>query len=306
MDRDVIAEKDVSVHFIKEAQRRGYLVFFYEPHQLAFKLNKPIAQASIVYVQNNMLCFGEEEELDLESLDILFIRQNPPFNMRYITSTYILEKLKNVVLINDPKSLRDCPEKLLPLSFPQFIPPTLITENIQLIRYFYQEYEDVILKPLYSYGGNDVIRFCKIMNIEVIASLMISKYNCPIVVQKFLPDIYSDKRIVLLDGKPIGAIKRKILSQYEIRTNLTLGSIPEATTLSDRDNEICSLVGKELLSRGLVFAGIDILNGYLLEINVTSPCGILQINQVYNVTLEKDCWDCFESKLKDRKFSLNN
>ncbi|UTO55615.1 glutathione synthase [Neoehrlichia mikurensis] len=297
MDRNIIVEKDLSVHFINEAQRRGYLIFFYEPYQLAFKCNEPVAQASIVSVKDNVLYFSKEEELDLKSLDILFIRQNPPFDMRYITTTYILEKLTNVVLINNPKSLRDCPEKLFPLSFPQFIPPTIITENIQLIKHFYQEYKDVILKPLYSYGGNDVIRICEVIDIEVVANLMISKYNCPIVIQKFLPNIHDDKRVVLLDGKPIGAIKRKVFSQDEIRTNLALGSVPEATTLSDRDYEICLSVGRELLSRGLVFAGIDILNGYLLEVNVTSPCGILQINQIYNVALEKECWDCFESKL---------
>ena len=305
MDRDVIVGRDVSVKFIQEAQNRGHTVFFYTPNQLAVKNNAQVARACLVTVEEDKLRFTDTQELLLENVDIIFIRQNPPFDMRYVTSTYILEKLKRPLLINNPKSLRNHPEKLLPLSFSEFIPDTLITEDHIMLQNFYQEHKDIILKPLYSYGGNDVVRIHSNVNIAVIVELMIEKYNCPIVVQKFISNITNDKRIILLDGEPIGVFKRKILFDNEIRTNLRVGSIPEIAVLSSRDLEICSAIKTKLLTEELVFAGIDILDGYLIEINVTSPCGILQVNELYGVSLEKRCWDCFEEKFYMKRNNVN-
>ena len=305
MDRDVIVGKDLSVKFIQEAQSRGHTVFFYTPDQLAVKNNIQIARACLVSVEREKLIFDSAQELLLENVDIIFIRQNPPFDMRYVTSTYILEKLKRPLLINNPTSLRNHPEKLLPLSFPEFIPDTLITEDRIMLQDFYQEHKDIVLKPLYSYGGNDVIRVHSSVNITVIVELMIEKYQCPIIAQKFISNIVNDKRIILLDGEPIGVFKRKVLCDAEIRTNLRIGSVPEIAVLSSQDLEICSAVKKKLLAEELVFAGIDILDGYLIEINVTSPCGILQVNELYGVSLEKKCWDHFEEKFYMKRNNIN-
>ncbi|CEI85042.1 Glutathione synthetase (GSH syntheta se) (Glutathione synthase) [Ehrlichia minasensis] len=296
MDRDVVVDKDVSVKFIQEAQARGHTVFFYSPDQLAIRGNVPVARACLVTLNGGKLKFASMQELLLEHVDIIFIRQNPPFDMRYITCTYILEKLKKPLLINHPKSLRDYPEKLLPLLFPEFIPDTVITEDRLILLDFYQEHKDIVLKPLYSYAGNDVTRMHSNVDISVVVELMIEKYGCPIIAQKFIPNISNDKRIILLDGKPIGVFKRKISFNGEIRTNLSIGSIPEAAALSDRDLAICSAIEHELLGKGIIFVGIDVLDGYLIEVNVTSPCGILQINELYGVSFEKKCWDCFEEK----------
>ncbi|QGR02998.1 glutathione synthase [Ehrlichia ruminantium] len=296
MDKDVVVGKDVSVKFIQEAQIRGHTVFFFTPSQLAIKGTVPIANACLVTVESGALKFGGVQELFLENVNIIFIRQNPPFDMRYITSTYILEKLKNPLIVNNPKFLRDCTEKLLPLLFHDFIPSTLITEDYSMLQDFYREHEDIVLKPLYSYGGNDVMRVKDGIDIKVIVALMVEKYGCPIVAQKFIKNINDDKRILLLDGKPIGVFKRKILSAGEIRTNLRVGSVPEPAELSDRDRNICLAIEHKLTEKGLIFAGIDVLDGYLIEINVTSPCGILEVNRLYNMCLEKKCWDCFEEK----------
>ena len=296
MDKDVVVGRDVSVKFIQEAQIRGHTVFFFTPDQLAIKNTVPVASACLVTVEQEKLKFDNVQILFLEDVDIIFIRQNPPFDMRYITSTYILEKLKWPLLINNPRSLRDYPEKLLPLLFHDFIPYTLITEDYSMLQDFYYEYKDIILKPLYSYGGNDVIRINSNIDIKPICALMVEKYRCPIIAQKFIPNVNNDKRILLLNGKPIGVFKRKIISAGEIRTNLRVGSVPEPAELSDRDHSICLAIEQELIGKGLIFAGIDVLDGYLIEINVTSPCGILEINKLYDVCLEKKCWDYFEER----------
>ncbi|QLK50744.1 glutathione synthase [Ehrlichia ruminantium] len=300
MDRDVVVGKDVSVKFIQEAQIRGHTVFFFTPDKLAIKNNIPVASACLVTVEQEKLKFENVQELFLEDMDIIFIRQNPPFDMRYITSTYILEKLTKPLVINDPKFLRDYPEKLLPLLFDDFIPDTLITEDYSMLQNFYYEHKDIILKPLYSYGGNDVIRINNNVDIKVIVALMIEKYKCPIIAQQFIPNINNDKRILLLDGKPIGVFRRRILSAGEVRTNLRVGSVAEPAELSDRDYNICLAIEDKLALKGLIFAGIDVLDGYLIEINVTSPCGVLEVNKLYNVCLEKKCWDCFEEKFYAR------
>ncbi|AHX09218.1 glutathione synthase [Ehrlichia chaffeensis] len=307
MDKDVVVDKDMSVKFIQEAQNRGHTVFFYSPNQLAVKDNMPIARACLVTIEGKELRFADVQELLLEDVNIIFVRQNPPFDMRYITSTYILERLKRPLVINNPKSLRDHTEKLLPLSFPEFIPDTIVTEDYIMLQDFYNKHKDIVLKPLYSYGGNDVTRMHSNVDIGVIAKLMTEKYGCPIIAQKFIPNVSNDKRIILLDGKPIGVFKRRISFNginEEIRTNLRMGSVPEVATLSDRDIAICSAIEQELLGKGMVFVGIDVLDGYLIEINVTSPCGILQINELYGVSLEKKCWDCFEEKFYEKHNSI--
>ncbi|SCV62597.1 Glutathione synthetase [Anaplasma phagocytophilum] len=297
MDADVVVGKDLTVQFIQESKRRGHDVFFYQPRDLSFSRGEVVATAYSVDIGENSLHLRDRVRLSLEGLDILFIRQNPPFDMRYITNTYLLERLAGVLFVNDPKAIRDFPEKLLPLSFPEFIPPTLMTESVQEACEFYREYGDVVIKPLYSFGGDGVIRICGNVDIAVIFDVMVARYGTQVVIQQIIPSVEDDKRVVLLNGEPIGAIKRRVISSGEIRTNLRVGAVPEMTELSERDREICRVVGDKLTAAGIIFAGIDILGGYLLEVNVTSPCGILEINQVYGTTLEKECWDQFEGML---------
>ncbi|WP_339046633.1 glutathione synthase [Candidatus Mesenet endosymbiont of Agriotes lineatus] len=298
MDKSVNFRNDTTVVFMKEAQRRGHTIFFYTPSDLSLKNNEPIALAKRVITCDSDFNFSDGKVIPLSEMHVVFIRQNPPFDMRYITTTYILEKV-NALIINNPTEIRNCPEKLLVSHFPQFTLPTLITEDLVAIKSFHLEHKDVILKPLYSYGGNDVLRINHSdINIEVISQIVIEKYNCPIIVQLFCNDINSDKRVLLLDGKPIGAIRRVPNSNEEIRTNIRLGATVERVSLNDRDHNICTTVGSELRKRGLLFAAIDIIGDYLLEINITSPTGVVEINELYNLSLEKIIWDCFEEKVQ--------
>lgn len=301
MDKSVNFHSDTTVILIKEAQRRGYKTFFYTPNDLSLKNNEPITLAKRVIACDFDFNFSKEEVISLNEMHIIFIRQNPPFDMRYITTTYILEKV-NALIINNPTEIRNCPEKLLVSYFPKLTLPTLITEDLAAIKDFYSEYKDVILKPLYSYGGNDVLRISHSdINIEIISQIMIEKYNCPIIIQSFCCDINKDKRVLLLDGKPIGAMRRVPNSSEEIRTNMRLGASVEKVSLNDSDQNICAAVGSELKKRGLLFAAIDIIGNYLLEINVTSPTGVVEINKLYNLSLEKVMWNCFEEKMQKKR-----
>ncbi|KAF2281690.1 hypothetical protein GH714_042514 [Hevea brasiliensis] len=260
MDEDVVVGRDASVKLIEEAQRRGHEVFFYRPAGLAFSCGELVAEAFSIRVGADSLGLYDKARLSLGELDILFVRQNPPFDMQYVTTTYLLERL-NVLMVNNPKAIRDHPEKLLPLSFP---------------------------------------KVCGKADVGGISASMVEHYGAPLVAQQFIDDVSSDKRVVLLGGKSIGAIRRRVTAIGEIRTNLRVGAVPEATELSDKEREICHDVGMLLSSVGILFAGIDILGGCLIEVNTTSPCGILEINQVYGKTLERDCWDHFEYALSHK------
>ncbi len=295
MDENINFEIDTTFALIKEAQRRKHRVFVYAPSNLALKLNQPIALAQKVSVDDCGFTSKENVAINLNEMNIIFIRQDPPFNMRYITTTYILEKTRALV-INNPTEMRNCPEKLITSLFPELIPPTLITENISMIRDFYYDYRDIILKPLYSYGGSDVIRIQNENTIQVVVELMIAKHECPVIAQAFCKNLEKDKRILLMDGQLIGVMKRVPRISGEIRTNLRLGASFEQAETNSRDDEICNKIGPELKKRGLIFVGIDIVDDFLLEINTTSPTGVVYINKLYNISLEKDLWDVFEEK----------
>lgn len=296
MDESINFEADTTFSLIKEAQRRRYEIFVYVPNNLALKLNQPIALAQKVSVDDCSFISKEDVVINLNEMGIIFIRQNPPFDMRYITTTYILEKTTALV-INNPTEIRNCPEKLITSLFPELIPSTLITENISIIRDFYHNHKDIVLKPLYSYGGIDVIRVQGENSIQVIVELIIAKYECPVIAQAFCKNIDRDKRILLLDGKPIGIMKRVPKTSGEIRTNVRLGASFEPAEMNDRDNEICNKIGPELKKRGLMFVGIDIMDDFLLEINTTSPTGVVYINKLYNISLERNLWNAFEEKV---------
>ncbi|WCR58459.1 glutathione synthase [Wolbachia endosymbiont of Ctenocephalides felis wCfeJ] len=303
MDENINFETDTTFALIKEAQIRKHEVFIYVPNNLALKLNQPIALAQRVSANDSSFTPKKDVTINLNEMDIIFIRQDPPFDVRYITTTYILEKTSALV-INNPTEIRNCPEKLITSLFPELTPPTLITENVSMIRDFYHDYRDIILKPLYSYGGNDVIRIQDENSIQVVVELMIAKYECPVIAQAFCKNIDKDKRILLLDGQPIGIMKR-VPRDGEIRTNLRLGASFEPAKMNDRDNEICNKIGPELKKRGLIFVGIDIIGDFLLEINTTSPTGVVYINKLYNISLEKELWDEFEKKANSHICQLN-
>ncbi|QKX01769.1 glutathione synthase [Wolbachia endosymbiont of Cruorifilaria tuberocauda] len=300
MDENINFETDTTFVLIKEAQRRKHEIFIYFPNNLALKSNQPIALAQKVNTDDHGFISKIDTTINLNEVEIIFIRQDPPFNMRYITTTYILEKTSALV-INNPTEIRNCPEKLATSLFPELTLPTLITENISMIMDFYHDHDrSIILKPLYSYGGNDVIRVRDGSNIQVVAELLISKYECPIVAQAFCKNIDKDKRTLLLDGQPVGAMKRVPRVSEEIRTNLRLGASFVPIEMSNRDNEICSKIGPELKKRGLIFVGIDIIDNFLIEINTTSPTGVSHINKLYNTSLEKKLWDTFEERVASR------
>lgn len=297
MDAGVEVSRDTTAKLIAEGNRRGYQVFFYEPGSLSLCCDDVVATAYNVEICDGCMVLSNMVRLNLSEMDLLFIRQNPPFDMRYITTTYILERLKDVVIVNSPSAVRNLPEKLLPLSFKEFIPPTLVSENCAEIREFCREHCDVVLKPLYSFGGDGVVRVGGDVDVCTISKIMVERYETPIVAQRFIPMVEEDRRVVLLGGKPVGAIRRRVTAANEVRTNLRVGAVPERVSLSERDKEICDAVGDFIAKAGVVFAGIDILGGYLLEVNITSPCGVLEVNQVYGKALEADCWDAFEGLL---------
>ncbi|MCV3769542.1 MAG: glutathione synthase [Wolbachia pipientis] len=306
INENINFETDTTFALIKEAQRRKHEISIYVPSNLALKLNQPVAFAQKVSTNDYHFTSKKEVIINLNEIEIIFIRQDPPFDMRYITTTYILEKT-NTLVINNPTEIRNHPEKLITSLFPELTLPTLITENISMIRNFYHNHDkNIILKPLYNYGGNDVIRINDESNIQVVMELMISKYECPVVAQAFCKNIDTDKRILLLDGQPIGVMKRVPKSSEEIRTNLRLGASFVPVEMSDRDNEICNKIGPELKKRGLIFVGIDIIDDFLLEINTTSPTGVVYINKLYDIVLEKKLWDVFEEKANRYHTSQQN
>ncbi|UWI83355.1 glutathione synthase [Wolbachia endosymbiont of Howardula sp.] len=297
IDRNIQFDTDTTFLLIKEAHNRGHDIVIYYPEDIGLLLNNPIALAKNIILYDSHFTIKNDIMIHLNEIDIIFIRQNPPLDMRYITTTYILEKTSTLV-INNPKEIRNSPEKLITSLFPTLIPPTLVTENLSMIKDFYSLYQDIIIKPLYNYGGRDVIRIQDDQNINVLVELMISKYACPIIIQAFCANIETDKRILLLDGDPIGVIKRVPRVSREIRTNIRLNASCEPSELNEIDKEICRTIGPELKKRGLLFVGIDIINNFLLEINTTSPTGIVHFNKLYNIALEKVLWDCFEQKVQ--------
>ncbi|MFP4098010.1 MAG: glutathione synthase [Alphaproteobacteria bacterium] len=296
-----------------EAQKRGYKVFYYLPQDLSFEDGKVKAQAYPVTFHKDPSHYYAREEpriIDLASdIDVVLMRQNPPFDMAYITATFILDHIKEKTLIvNDPTEVRNAPEKLLTTHFPDLIPPTLISRNKQAILDFYQKHKNIVLKPLYSFGGDQVYHVDRTgKNLITLLEMYAKFFQEPIVIQKYIPDVVKgDKRVILLDGNPIGACL-KIPPKNEIRSGLDLGGKSEKTSLSARDIEICNAIGPVLKDRNLIFASIDILGEYLSEINVTSPGGIPYINKLDNVCLEEKFWDAFEEKLRDRgSFVINN
>lgn len=295
VDKNLDFNNDSTIYLTREAQNRNYEVFYYNTEDLYSTSEKVYALSHYVEVLKDRILVKEHVKINLDDMDIVLMRQDPPFNMRYITTTYLLEKC-NALVINNPKSVRNSPEKIF--SYNDFTLPTLITENIEIIKEFYLEHNDVVLKPLYSFGGKNVMHATSLEGLESIAKMMMMLYNEPILVQKFFPGVLSsgDKRVFLLDGVVLGAYAR--FSSTGFRVNTVLGGFVKETSLSVREEEICALVGKNLAKDGIILAGIDIIGEcYLSEINVTSPTGLVTIGDMLHRNVAVDCWNCFESKL---------
>lgn len=284
------------------AQRRGHSLYHYHPRQLSLRDGRVTARARPLAFRRekgNHFTLGAEETLDLAKLDVILMRQDPPFDMAYITATHILERIHpKTLVVNDPRHVRNAPEKLFVTEFENVMPPTLITSDRAEILAFRDEHKDIIVKPLYGNGGAGVFHVKPgDENLTALLELFTQLYREPIQVQRYEPAVREgDKRIILIDGKAVGAINR-VPAAGEARSNMHVGGTPLPSRLTRREEEICAIIGPELKARGLIFVGIDVIGNYLTEINVTSPTGLQEINRFDGVSLEEDIWDAIEARL---------
>ncbi|AXI56120.1 Glutathione synthetase (plasmid) [Pseudoseohaeicola sp. NH-UV-7] len=294
---------DSSFRLAEEAQSRGHSLFYYEPDHLAYQEGRITARGhdlTVQRVQGDHAHLGPVREVDLSEFDAVWLRQDPPFDMHYITSTHLLDRLApKTLVVNDPFWVRNYPEKLLVLDFPDLTPPTTIARDLETIKAFKARHGDVILKPLYGNGGAGVFRLdANDRNLTSLHELFTGFSREPLIVQKFLPDVRNgDKRVILVDGEPVGAINR-VPAEGETRSNMHVGGRPEKIGLSERDREICARIGPLLREKGQVFVGIDVIGDYLTEINVTSPTGIQELERFDGVNIAGKIWDAIEARCK--------
>ena len=294
---------DTSFRLAEEAELRGYSVFHYLPNNLTFSKTRIIANGHFVKLnrkQNPSFTILKNKTIDIgHDLDILWLRQDPPFNMDYLSSTYLLDFVGNETLIvNNPFWVRNFPEKLLVLNYPQLMPATIITSRIEVIQEFREKYGDIILKPLYGNGGAGVFKInYNDKNFVALFELFQMNSTEPLIAQEFLPEVINgDKRIILLDGEILGAINR-IPQKGEIRSNMHVGGKAVATELSIDEIKICEQIGSTLKEHGQIFVGIDVIGGKLTEINVTSPTGLQELEKFENKNLASKVWDKLISKI---------
>ena len=292
---------DSSFRLAEEAQARGHELFYYTPDKLAYDRGRVTARGwplTVQRVKGDHFALGEERVADLSEFDVVWLRQDPPFDMFYITTTHLLERVRDTTLVvNDPFWVRNFPEKLLILDFPELMPPTSIARDLETIRAFKAEHGDVILKPLYGNGGAGVFHLPESdRNLSSLHEMFTGFSREPLIVQKYLPEIKDgDKRVILVDGEPVGAINR-LPGKGEVRSNMHVGGRPERVALSDRDREICAIIGPRLREAGQIFVGIDVIGQYLTEINVTSPTGIQELERFDGINVAGRIWDVIEAK----------
>ncbi|HSV28104.1 MAG TPA: glutathione synthase [Candidatus Omnitrophota bacterium] len=282
-----------------EAQRRGHALFHYLPQHLALKNGRVSAWVRPLQVQRekgNHASLGDATLVDLATMDVVLMRQDPPFDMAYITATHLLEHIHpKTLVVNDPFHVRNAPEKLMVTHFEGLMPPTLITADRRQILEFREEYQDIVLKPLFGNGGAGVFHVKPDdENLNSLLEMFTQLYREPVIVQRYLPEVREgDKRIILVDGRPAGAVNRVPMAG-EARSNLHVGGRAMKAELTTRDREICDAIGPTLADRGLIFVGIDVIGGYLTEINVTSPTGIQEIDRFDDIRIESQIWDAIE------------
>lgn len=284
-----------------EAQVRGHSLFYYTPDRLAYQEGRITARGWWIELRRekgNHVSFGPEVEVDLSDFDVVWLRQDPPFDMGYITTTHLLDMIHpKTLVVNDPFWVRNYPEKLLVLQFPDLTPPTAIARDLDTIRAFKAKHGDVILKPLYGNGGAGVFRLdVNDRNLSSLHELFTGINREPLIVQKFLPAVsQGDKRVILVDGEPVGAINR-VPQAGETRSNMHVGGRPEKVALTERDLEICARIGPTLREKGQVFVGIDVIGEWLTEINVTSPTGIQELERFDGTNTAEKIWEAIEGR----------
>ncbi len=296
---------DSSFALALEAQNRRHKLWYYLPKHLAQRDGKVSARAQVLSVRNergNHFTLGADEMLDLGTVDVVLLRQDPPFDMNYITTTHVLERLpKRVLVANDPYWVRNSPEKIFVTEFPDLMPPTLITSDPKTIHAFRAEHGEIVIKPLYGNGGAGVFRVQPgDENLDTMIEFFAAFVREPLMIQRYVPQVrQGDKRIVLVEGEAVGAINR-VPAPGEARANMHIGGKPEKATLTPREREICARIGPELKRRGLIFTGIDVIGGYLTEINVTSPTGIWEIRRFDGTDIAALIWNAIEQRLRAR------
>jgi glutathione synthase len=294
---------DSTFALLLEAQARGHKLYYYTPDRLGQRGRDVVASMQPLDVRDvvgDHVTLGAPVLKNLEEMDVILLRQDPPFDLAYITSTHMLERVHpKVLVVNDPISVRNAPEKLFVMNFPQLMPATLITRDKALIEEFRAEHGDVVMKPLHGHGGSAVFKIAqKDPNFGSLFDMFSVTFREPWVVQKFLPAVSKgDKRIILVDGVAKGAVNR-VPAADDIRSNMVRGGAGVATELTPREREICETIGPELKKRGLIFVGIDVIDGNLTEINVTSPTGVRAIKRLGGPDLAVDIWNAIEAKRK--------
>jgi len=281
-----------------EAKRRNYTVYHYLPGSLSLMDGKLVAKLKKIAFSRKEAGFytiGKTIKRSMNQFDIILMRQDPPFNMSYITATFLLEHAgKETIVINNPIAVRNSPEKLLVTHFKDIAPETLITSDLKELVNFKKQYKSIVIKPLYGYGGRKIIHLTRKDKISRIVDKILNINKSPIVAQKFLPEVTrGDKRVILINGSPVGAVNR-IPKKGNFLANMRCGGVPKKTHLTKRDLYICNRVGPFFQRNGLFLVGLDIIGDYLTEINVTSPTGIQEINRLNKCKLEENFWDSVE------------
>lgn len=292
---------DTTFRLAEEAQARGHTLFYYTPDRLFWDNGRVKARGWPLSVRReigNHFTLGDETVEDLGDWDVVWLRQDPPFDMGYITTTHMLDFIHpETLVVNDPFWVRNFPEKLLVLNFPDFIPPTMIARDLDTIKSFKAEHGDIILKPLYGNGGAGVFRLDHSdRNLASLHELFTGMSREPMIVQKFLPAVSAgDKRVILVNGEPVGAINR-VPAEGETRSNMHVGGRPEKVALTPRDLEICAAIGPTLRENGQIFVGIDVIGDYMTEINVTSPTGMQELERFDGTNVAAQVWQVIEDK----------
>ena len=296
---------DSTFALLLEAQRRAYALSYYTPDRLVLadtKVSASVRPLIVRDVAGDHFTLGDPRFADLSSFDVVLLRQDPPFDLAYISTTHMLERIHpKKLVVNDPAQVRNAPEKVFVTEFPDLMPPTLITRDLEAIKRFRVEHGDIVMKPLYGKGGEAVFRLQREdLNFGSLFDLFATMFREPWVVQKFLPAVKDgDKRIILIDGEFAGAVNR-VPAPDDLRSNMVRGGVPKATDLTKREREICARLGPPLRERGLLFVGIDVIDGFLTEINVTSPTGIRAIKNLGGPDVAAMIWDKIEEKRAGR------
>jgi len=294
---------DSTFAMMLEAQARGHQLLHYTPDTLALRDNVVTALAAPITViddkpKGEHFTLGEATRVDLSTQDVVLMRQDPPFDMNYITISHILERIHpKTLVVNPPSEVRNAPEKILVTEFPELMPPTLITRDRELIHAFRKEHGNIIVKPLYGNGGAGVFFIQEgDHNLASLLELFEQNYREPFMIQKYLPDVRKgDKRIIIIDGEPVAGLNR-IPADGEARSNMHVGGRPELSPLTEREKEICAVIAPALKERGMIFVGIDVIGDYLTEINVTSPTGIREIKRFGGPDIAVLIWDAIEKR----------